>query len=409
MAERALYQNYDEPDFPIEKIAPSLNWLSAYIDEVLIQYADSKDRHEIFTTLIDTVLVFARARTSALHNVKSYKVCASLVPRLNRVLQSVGATHHTLELVRRGSNIYFITCSRSPRFIWKTRLTHREIGRNLDFFAAGHYRGPPFPPRGFISYIERNSLDSLTAEVVYLEYVDDDNWKKLVAFHSAKESLFNAVMASLNLSFRFKWVFDCPEKRAEVAKLMQSPSPPSSEWWENYCVWVTGFGNENVVPDSGRRFCNYCSRFNEFWPLIRRAHEFIIKYRTVEFWYACQGTEYWENGSKLLGEIKEELSPAPNDQAPDVIINAFSKRLEQLATSVESLIRAAPADNSNHSDVSVANSTNRLKLPRLLQWRTVKKGAFMYIFERYKLQPRLVFKSIDAPSEGDTVATFLIW
>src|SRR6202451_569289 len=100
MAEHTLYQHFDEPKFPIEDIAEKLEWLRQSIDAILIDNTDSRDRTQIFTTLIDAVLVFARARTSALHNMRQYEVCKSLTSRLNTVLQSIHATHHTIELVR---------------------------------------------------------------------------------------------------------------------------------------------------------------------------------------------------------------------------------------------------------------------------------------------------------------------
>src|SRR5277367_446819 len=244
MAEHTLYQNFAEPEFPIPDVAEKVEWLPAYIDEILIDNADSRDHTDILTTLLDTVLVFARARTSGLHNMRQYDVCMSLTSRLNSVLRSIDATHHTMELVRYGSNLFFITCKQSPRFIWKSRLTHREIGKNLDYFTAGHFVHPPFPPRGSISFVERESLVSLIDEIVYLEYVTDPaDWERLVAFTSAKEGLFNSVMASLNLPFRFKWIFDCPEKHLEVSKVMKNSFPPSREWWEEHCVWVDGFEN----------------------------------------------------------------------------------------------------------------------------------------------------------------------
>jgi len=282
-----------------------------------------------------TVLVFTRPRTSALHNMRQYNICMALTSRLNSVLQAIDATHHSMELVRRGSNIFFITCSRSPRFSWKSRLTHREVGRNLDYFAAGHFLQPPFPPRGTISFVERESLTSLTNEIVYLEYFTDKaDWERLVAFTSAKEGLFNSVMSSLNLSFRFKWIFDCPEKHVEVSQIVKNPFPPSQEWWDEHCVWADGFGHDDVVLEmGGPMFCNFNTRFKEFWPLIQRTHQFIMKYRRVEVWEACQGEGYWKETMDLIAEIKQIISNSENDQALDHIIDSISKCLERLSSS----------------------------------------------------------------------------
>ena len=399
MAEHTLYKNFDEPKFPIEDVAKKLEWLPEYIDAILIDNTDWRDRTDIFTTLIDTVLVFARARTSAIHNMRQYDVCKSLTSRLNTVLQSIRATHHTIELVRYGSNLFFITCTRSPRFIWKSRLTHREVGRNLDYFTAGHVLHPPFPPRGSISFVERESLTSLIDEVVYLQYVAEQaDWERLVAFTSAKEGLFNSVMTSLNLSFRFKWIFDCPEKHVEVSKVMKNPFPPSQEWWEEYCVWVDGFGNDDVVLEAGgSMFCNFSTRFKEFWPLIQRTHEFIMKYRRMEFWEACQGEGYWKDTTELVSEIKDTISNSALDQVMDRV----SERLDQLSSAI-SLIRPGVADISNLPDVPHRTLKSSPHLDAtVVRFPECEVEGKTPLVENYTRKPRLVFRSVGAPPERD--------
>ena len=78
MAEQVLYHNFEEPEFPIHDVAKKPGWLPAYIDDILVENKYSSDRTDIFSTLIDTVLVFTRARTSALHNMRQYDICTSL-------------------------------------------------------------------------------------------------------------------------------------------------------------------------------------------------------------------------------------------------------------------------------------------------------------------------------------------
>jgi len=68
----------------------------------------------------------------------SWKKVARLAKKLNKAAGAAGASHHRIELVRRGPKTYFVTCSKSPRFNWNISLTHFDVGRNLDYFGPGH-------------------------------------------------------------------------------------------------------------------------------------------------------------------------------------------------------------------------------------------------------------------------------
>src|ERR1700737_4168697 len=132
MAEQALYGNSAEPTFPFDAVRDRLSWLPCYLADNISNPAFDLE------PLLNTILVFARARTSTLQNMASWNHVRRLVKRLNAVVDSVpGASHHKVELVRRGP-YYFVTCSRSPRFNWSVHLTQRDVGRNLDMFASGH-------------------------------------------------------------------------------------------------------------------------------------------------------------------------------------------------------------------------------------------------------------------------------
>ena len=74
MAELLLYDNKAEPLFPIEHVASKLGWLVAFLDENITTTV-SKGIPANFAPLLDTILIFARARTSALHGVQHWKVC----------------------------------------------------------------------------------------------------------------------------------------------------------------------------------------------------------------------------------------------------------------------------------------------------------------------------------------------
>src|SRR5271169_2435591 len=175
MAEEALYKNVHEPKFPFELVINRIKWLPAYLSSIEKKPFEVVGRErsrnlDLFPCILDTVLVWARARTAALHPNQDFKVCRSLVSRLNSVLEEVGpkALYHKLEIVNRGQD-YFVTCRNSPRFNWKSRLTHLEIGRNLDFAASGHLFGSPLPRRYRVDIFELTTMRMVYVEVVLME------------------------------------------------------------------------------------------------------------------------------------------------------------------------------------------------------------------------------------------------
>jgi len=129
MAENTLYGNHNEPEFPFARVGENLEWLQRDLS-----YRENARGTDIdyFASVLDTVLVWSRARTAAFLRTCHYYECRSLALLLNAALEEAGACHHRLELVPFGRWYFFVTCRNSPRFKWKTRLTHIEIGRNID-------------------------------------------------------------------------------------------------------------------------------------------------------------------------------------------------------------------------------------------------------------------------------------
>jgi hypothetical protein len=221
-------------------------------------------------------LVFARARTSAFHSILFWDTCQELAKRLNSVLADVDASYFRIELVRRGDAQFFITSTFSPRFNWSRKLTHREVGRNLDFYAAGHIMRPPFPPRRSLIIFEKHLICSLTVEMAILSALEEKNLEnELVQFNDSKESLFNETMQKLGLSYLFKWLLNTSAAKDAVTAVMID-SPPAKEWWDKYCFLVNGFGYESLA----QRPCPFCSCESNYvlwWPLIQYTFHFIMK------------------------------------------------------------------------------------------------------------------------------------
>src|SRR5204863_1893898 len=133
------------------------------------------------------------------------------------------------------------------RFNWKTSLTHREVGRNLDYFAPGHFGVPPGKPVSIVFMIERSTLKELSAEFVILEYLKDESahhqFHKYIAL---RETLWNSTMEKLGLDYRFKCVVNYPGILDTVKCVMASSSPPTREWWNDHCYFING----RILPDA---------------------------------------------------------------------------------------------------------------------------------------------------------------
>jgi hypothetical protein len=224
-----ITRNRNSP-FNLSKVPPpvtssltsgELSWLPAYLEENIA------DPTEDLNPLLNTVLVFARARTATLQNIVSWEKVYRLA---RKAAESVGASHHKIELVRPGGPItYFVTCSNSPRFNWNIFLTHFDVGRNLDYFAPGHMRTDPPSAQCLVYFVEKRSFEEILGERVFVEYLKNDIKTDFLQFNSGRETLFNSTMQELSLCYRFKCLMIWPDTLQTVPSVMVQSSPPSAE------------------------------------------------------------------------------------------------------------------------------------------------------------------------------------
>lgn len=136
MAEPALYGNNEDPEFPYEIIAKQITWIPEYIDQLTPKRRRDFKHMELYDTLLNVLLVFSRARTSALLHLypfepASYKIVKGLISRLNGLLLDAKGQIHRLQIFRYDRQKWFIVNQFSPLFIWKRPLTVRETGLTL--------------------------------------------------------------------------------------------------------------------------------------------------------------------------------------------------------------------------------------------------------------------------------------
>lgn len=314
-------------------------------------------------------------------------------------------------LVRRGPRQFFIVCTRSPRFQWSRTLSHRDAGRNLDYFAPGHITSPPHPPRATILFIEKSSLRVLTAEFIIISVLaEPDVAENMQRFNASKESLYNDTMQKLGLLYRFKWILNTTTAREAVASIMMNPTPPTAAWWEDNCYFVNGFGFPEIVQEPWP-FCSFSSKYLLWWPLIQTTYNFMIKYKHVKFWFSSSTTAfpYWNAMNNLFERIRSTTELTSSHDQLIAIQDAFALELKELEERAEnSMYPSTIPDTGTYQYPKGWRPSTPKRLWTLTRcgssaWFSCWERIKIRIWNRHKLREPLVRKGIWAPSSADAL------
>jgi hypothetical protein len=350
--------------------------------------------------LLNTVLVFARARTATFHNLSSWNQVSELAKRLNSAADSVGASYHQVELVRRGPKTYFLTCSRSPRFNWNISLSHRDVGKNLDFFAPGHMTIDKQICSTY--FIEKRSFEELTGEIVLLDYLKDDAVRKeFDRFNTIRERLFNSTMEQLGLDYRFKCLVVQPGTVESVPQVMARSTPPNAKWWEDHCFFVNGFLLPGILLQSEFAFCGFETKHEASWRLLQLTFEFIMKYKRYEYWHtsADTGKVFW----KLMEQTFRRIRTTCERDLDEKEFNQFYESIKQIFKAL-----GERAGKSSKAEVVIASYPQRRpkcfqRISRRIGYRiwSFKAAARLHLFQGRRLQARLSRNEIGCPDSGE--------
>ena len=407
MAEQELYGNDSEPKFPFELIRGmcprqpalmlgQLSWLRSFLEENITEPEND------LNPLLNTVLVFARARTSTFQNITSWEKVSKLAKKLNQAAEVVGASQHCIELVPRGPKTYFVVCRHSPRFIWNVSLTHHDVGKNLDFFAPGHMPTEPPSEECVVSFIEKNSFEDITGEGVFIEYLKDEIKPAFTQYNSRRETLLNSTMQELGLDYRFKCLVTWPDTLQAIPSMMTKPNPPSAQWWDDHCYFVN-FGLPGILLHPNLAFCGWKTNYTLYWPLIQGTFEFMMKYKRHEYWYASAdtGTSFWNSMETTFREIKSmgEGDLDPNSTEFQEFLTRIRVQFNTLAKAVEDSSRATEIKPS-------VRRMRRAHSPSLAfrlgyKWLVVKETLALHVFHRDRLAPKVSTNGIGYPTSGD--------
>ena len=399
MAEAALYSNFGEPPFPSELVGDALSWVPAYIDRQCTKRGRNIYQARRFDALLNTLLVFTRARTSALFGTADMSLCQDFANRLNEILRSlpkeIGARRQEIELVERGHSDVWIICRHSPRFIWKRRLHHHEAGLNLDFAAPGHIRptGSRSCPAVTSRIIEVSGPlhADIVTEIIRLHYVDDRAMHAVEEFNQRKTALFNTTMIRLNLPYRFDHFLSSSETVQHVAETMKSATPPSSEWWHAHYYFVG-----HVLPYK-MTFCSRESRFELYWQVIQQVYDFE---ENLPFYQLVP--EFSEDLEKVLGIMYRNAQPyVPHSistssftpLSPAELSPQISELLRSLVIDNEQLLSGFPFDRT-YEDIRRSGV--------YCLWKAISEWCKLHVLERWKLYVPMSSSHMEKwPAEGN--------
>ena len=329
----------------------------------------------------------------------SWKKVSRLAKKLNKVAEAVGATRHKIELVRRGPKTYFVTCSNSPRFNWKLSLTHRDVGKNLDYFAAGHILTESPSAVCMVWFFEKSTFEEILGERVYLDYLKDDSMKTdFIKYNSRREILFNSTMQKLALGYRFKCLMVLPDTLQSVPSVMAQQDPPSAQWWDDNCYFIN-FCLPGILLHTRFAFCGWETKYIRYWPLIQETFKFMLKYKRHDYWYTSTetGTAFWDamettfHQVKLIGESNLDPSTTEFQEIHARIRDQF----EVLAKIVDNTSTIKPPVRLRRTHATPLAS--RLAYKLLLVAETLS----MQLLHRNRLGPRVHSKGIEYPASGD--------
>jgi len=252
-AERDVYGNIDADarEFPYEQVADRLFWVKGFIESYLgheqekMQKKYSRDDENI-ADILNIVFVFMGARTGTL--IMRKRGCLMLIERLNDIVAALGRPDCKLawhECSAVNPLAVFVYRRDNPRYLRRYNLTQQEIGRNLDYFAAGHggidVTSEPVEGEemGQIATYETTHGWDLYAERILLPYLRAEDELRMLQFQQRKIELLNVVSLRLGLSYRFAYAYVTPQIEQEIAAVLSRCTPPTTEWWSTHCYAVT--------------------------------------------------------------------------------------------------------------------------------------------------------------------------
>jgi hypothetical protein len=406
-AEAVLYGNNQLPGrpFPTSKIVKNLTWLHPYL-ESFYGYHEILNSGESISDMLNIVFVFMGARTATLL-VRPDEM--ALIHRLNTVVNVLGYPEFQLEWQGVGTaapNCILVYRRDNPRYLRRFNLTQREIGRNLDYFAAGHVSafplGTPYGSRPNVVDIAEVVAYETThgwfiyAERVFVPYVRDRE-PQLIEFQRRKIDLLNSASSELGLPYRFNFCYSTDRIERETDIVLSQDTPPSMEWWEEYRFRIL-----SLTPRF--RFYNVLSlpfyqtnyRDIRMWPLIQVMYQTFASNAPVCY----ERREYASALVKIFLEFQNALHDGSD----------LTQVVDEMKTKVKGIENQQDKFPLRHPDITSATyHIARIKMYyqlRSAQFWSQVCSWFRRDCWKVKIPTVPAFVTLDAPPGADDLPYF---
>jgi hypothetical protein len=394
--ERHLYGYTADPELSLPDLAPRLDWLPSRL-------AAAEHSHHDFEMMLNTVLVFAGARTSTIGGHGQLDLTRSLVADLNSTLTSDEYPQFAIEIVFKGPEPFCVTRSQSPRFDWSLRLTHLQVGRNLDYFAAGHI-DQKGGTRAIMDFIERETVSQLWGEMAPCDLIDHiEFYEAWCSFSNRREEIINGALCELGLKYRVSWSLLSPKQTEMMQLVMQNPKPPSDDWWHRNWNLV------NFPPPYDRSsfylIARPATRFRVHWEFLQFVYNFYAKYSCDDLSWNPDFKQFEPRFDQVFQEdIAGNLVRDMDSEESSKFYENSKSKLQDLAVIAEKFSRSAISPRS------VSSTSTWVWIWRRLCWFPwclrhwvwfVTEGLKIHLFQRWKLRKPRIHPRPPLPAHSD--------
>jgi hypothetical protein len=256
---------------------------------------------------------------------------------------------------------------------------------NLDYCAAGHFKigHVGINRRSCVTVFEIHTAahTPIMAENVYLDQAPD--MSLINDFYEKRTELYNETMIQLGMPYRFGHFWAGENVEEDIAEVMQSLAPPSSEWWaQNYVhigatfPWCMAY----TAADT---------RFQDNWTIVRRVYQTVSSYKFTQWPIAIEcSNETQKMFDKLYMLFKSNVHISQ-----DAGSSLHSSLESQIIAELESLDLFSPVASQHDYPMVIISGLKCFFGAVSELWR-------MQTSQRWKMREALVYRIGPIGAEG---------
>jgi len=214
-------------------------------------------------------------------------------------------------------------------------------------------------------------------------------------------------MEKLGLKYRFKCIFEFPQTHDEIRSVMTQTTPPTKEWWDDHCYHLHRIGEMGSIR-AGILFCDFQTRYYEYWELIRSVYSFGLKYFPLvlsKINTHCQ-FDFSERLNLVLLEVLGKTAKRMTPDEYELLLNQTRHEFEALAGAAEDYLEWQRLYEPKKEQKPTACRERFGDYVWVIVSRLKSFGLDLYIhlFQRWKLRKPLVYNGLPIPDGRDHCA-----